>query len=120
MTSKIWSSELRSILNHIEKLGLIKNGEKILMRELFNGQITKEIKQNRYKITAENLSETDSHSSNIFDQDVPKVKWGLWIEELQYQESIELTDFGTGSSEIELLIGNNISWSKWTLVLVGL
>lgn len=97
----------------IKKLGLIKIGEERLSHELFGGHVTKEIVHSKYTFTAENLSGTVSQSIEALDQDricysVPKLRKGRWFDELK-TKGIELTDLGTGSSEIELLIGSNLA-----------
>lgn len=50
---------------------------------------------------------------DVLDQDricysVPKLRKGPWFDELK-EKGIKLTDFGTGSLEIELLIGSNVA-----------
>lgn len=95
------------------KLDLIKIGEERLSHELFGGHVTKEIVHSKYKVLVENLSGTNSHSLEVLDQyricySVPKLRKGQWFNELKIK-GIELTDLGTGSSEIELLIGSNLA-----------
>lgn len=54
------------------------------------------------------LKETRWKYQDCICYSVPKLTKGPWFEELQLK-GIELTDFGTGSSEIELLIGSNLA-----------
>lgn len=97
----------------IKELGLIKNGEERLFHELFGGYQLNETVHERYKIHAENLNGLYDCTFDVLEQDricfdVKRIQKGPWLEELQ-KENITLSDVGVGSSEIELLIGNNVS-----------